>query len=175
MFAVLGLMGNPFLILIAVFIFMAAAGEARYVQARELTRGRAVTDAMITPFEALGVMSTADDAAALLLRTTQQEFPVLDGASRLRGVLTRQAIIAALRDDGGARPVLEMMTTDVAMIAPDTPLDIAVERLQRSPARFVGVVDAEGKLVGYVTPESIGALIKIRSSREKRSPGWLRG
>ena len=99
-FAFLGLMGNPLLILIAVFIFLAAAGEAGYVQVRELTRGRPVTDAMITSFEALGVMSTVDDAAALLQRTTQQEFPVLDGASRLRGVVTRQAIIDALQGRG---------------------------------------------------------------------------
>ncbi len=101
-FAALGFMGNPLLILIAVFIFLAAGGEAGFVKARELMRGRPVTEAMITSFEALGVMSTADDAAALLLRTTQQEFPVLDGASRLRGVVTRQAINDALRAGGGA-------------------------------------------------------------------------
>ncbi len=40
-FAFLGLMGNPLLILIAAFIFLAAAGEAGYVQVRELTRGTA--------------------------------------------------------------------------------------------------------------------------------------
>ena len=34
----LGLFGNPLLVLVAVFIFLAASGEAGYVQAREYTR-----------------------------------------------------------------------------------------------------------------------------------------
>jgi Zn-dependent protease len=100
-FAILGFMGNPVLVVIAIFIFLAARGEAGYAQFRELTRGRHVADAMITSFQSLGVMATADDAAQLLLQTTQQEFPVLDGASRLRGVVTRKAIIEALKNDGG--------------------------------------------------------------------------
>lgn len=36
---ILGLFGNPLLILVAVFIFLAASGEARFVQERDLTRG----------------------------------------------------------------------------------------------------------------------------------------
>ena len=47
-FAFLGLMGNPLLMLIAVFIFLAASGEAGYVQAREYTRGYLASHAMIT-------------------------------------------------------------------------------------------------------------------------------
>jgi Zn-dependent protease len=175
-FAFLGLMGNPLLILIAAFIFLAAAGEAGYVQVRELTRGRLVTDAMITSFEALGVMSTVDDAAALLLRTTQQEFPVLDGASHLRGVVTRQAIIDALKTEGGgATPVLEVMATDVPTLPYSAHLDTGVGLMQRSRAPMVGVVDASGKFAGYITRENISELMMIRTSREERSAGWLRG
>lgn len=174
-FAILGFMGNPLLVLIAIFIFLSAAGEAGYVEVREATRGRRVTEAMITAFEPLGVMSTADDAAALLLRTTQQEFPVLDGASRLRGVVTHKAIIEALRDKGGATPVLQMMVADVPVVAQGEDLAAAAALLQQSSAHWVGVVDAAGRLVGYLTPESLSELLILRSSREKRPAGWLRG
>ncbi len=68
-----------------------------------------------------------------------------------------------------------MMATGVPMVAQNSALDRAVGLLQQSRARFVGVVDAGGKLIGYLTPESVSELIKIRSSREKQSPGWLRG
>src|SRR5262245_6903683 len=50
-FALLGLLGNPLLILIAVFIFLAASGEAGYVEAREYTRGYLASHAMITSFQ----------------------------------------------------------------------------------------------------------------------------
>ncbi len=174
-FAFLGFMGNPLLILIAIFIFLAAAGESNYVQVRELARGRPATDAMVTSFEALGVMASVDDAAALLPRTTQQVFPVLDGASRLRGVVTRQTIIDALQGDGGETPVLEIMAGDVPTVPQTAALDGALGLMPRSGARCVGVVDGSGKLVGYITPESIAGLMTIRSSREKRRTGWLRG
>ena len=105
--AIVGLMGNPLLVLIAVFIFLAASGEAGYVQMRDYTRGYLASHAMITKFQTLGPQSTADDAAQLLLRTTQKEFPVVDGAGTLRGILTHEALIAALahdrRGDAGAR------------------------------------------------------------------------
>jgi CBS domain-containing protein len=166
-FAILGFMGSPLLVLIAIFIFLAAAGEAGYVEVREASRGRRVTEAMITVFEPLGVMSTADDAAALLLRTTQQEFPVLDGASRLRGVVTRKAIIETLRDKGGATPVLELMAADVPVVPQSEDLSAAAALLQQSSAHWVGVVNAAGRLVGYLTPESLSELLILRSSRQK--------
>jgi Zn-dependent protease/CBS domain-containing protein len=174
-FAVIGLMGNPLLVLIAVFIFLAAAGESNYVQVRDLARGRPVTDAMVTSFEALGVMASVDDAAALLQRTTQHVFPVLDGASRLRGVVTRKAIIDALQRDGGATPVLEIMAGAVPTVPQTASLDSALTLMPRSGVRCVGVVDASGRLVGTITPESISELMTIRSSRARRRGGWLRG
>ena len=165
-FALLGLIGpNPMLILIAVFIFLAASGEAGYVQAREYTRGYLASHAMITAYQTLGPSAVADDAAALLLRTTQQEFPVVDGAGVMRGVLTRDALITALQKSGGTTPVLEIMGRDIPTVPENACLDNVFERLQRSAARLVGVVDPSGRLVGYITAENLSELIMIQSSR----------
>jgi Zn-dependent protease/CBS domain-containing protein len=165
-FALLGLLGpNPMLILIAVFIFLAASGEAGYVQAREYTRGYLASHAMITAYQTLGPSAVADDATALLLRTTQQEFPVVDGAGVMRGILTRDALISALQKSGGTTPVLEIMDRDIPMVPENACLDNVFERLQRSAARLVGVVDPSGRLVGYITAENLSELIMIQSSR----------
>lgn len=169
MFAILGLMGNPLLVLIGLFIFLAARGEAGYAKLRELTRGRPVTDAMITSFQSLGVMATADDAAQLLLQTTQVEFPVLDGASRLRGVVTRKAIVDAMKKDGGATPVLEIMTTDVPTVPQDGDLEQAFALLRKTSAQCVGVVDSSGRFVGYITSRNVNELVMIRSSSGHRA------
>ena len=138
LFALLGLLGNPLLILVAVFIFLAASGEAGYVQMREYTRGYLASHAMITNFQTLSPNSTIDDAAGLLLRTTQQEIPVLDGAGALRGVLTREALIAALQNKGGATPVIEAMDTGVPTVPENACLDNIFQMLQgsrRQPGR----------------------------------------
>ncbi len=168
-FAFLGLLGNPLLVLVAVFIFLAASGEAGVVQAREYTRGYLASHAMITSFEPLGPLSTADDAAALLLRTTQQEFPVVDGAGSLRGVLTRAALITALRDKGGATPVIDIMDREVPTVPENACLDNVFQLLQKSRARVIAVVDPRQRFVGYITPENLSELIMIQSSRSARA------
>jgi len=166
LFALLGLVaGNPLLVLVAVFIFLAASGEAGYVQAREYTRGYLAAHAMITSFETLGPGSTADDAAALILRTTQQELPVVDGAGVMRGMLTRDALIRALQQSGGATPVLDIMDRQIPTVPENACLDNVFERVQRSAARAVGVIDPAGRLVGYITAENLSELIMIQSSR----------
>jgi CBS domain-containing protein len=169
LFGFLGLLGNPFLVLVAVFIFLAASAEAGYVQVRDLTRGYLASDAMITQFQSLSPMATADDAATLLLRTTQQEFPILDGGQRLRGVLTRKALIEALKERGGETPVLEIMMSDVPTVPANGCLEGIYPTLQRAPSGIVGVVDAQQKFVGYITLENLSEMVMIRSSRALRS------
>lgn len=164
------LIGHPILILIAAFIFLAASGEAGYVQAREYTRGYLASHAMITKFQALGPSAIADDAAGLLLRTTQQEFPVVDGAGGLRGVLTRDALIAALQKTGGTTPVLDIMERDIPTVPENACLDHVFQRLQRAGTRLVGVVDPQQRLVGYITAENLSELIMIQSSRASGPP-----
>lgn len=170
LFAFLGLMGNPMLILIAVFIFLAASGEAGYVQAREYTRGYLASHAMITTFQSLSPASSVDDAAALLLRTTQQEFPVLDAGGHLQGVLTREAMISALQGSGGTTPVVDVMNKDVPTVPENACLDNVFQSVQRSGPRMVGVTDPGGRLVGYITAENLSELIMIQSSRAGRAP-----
>ncbi|MDZ4791417.1 MAG: site-2 protease family protein [Hyphomicrobiales bacterium] len=167
----IGLFGNPLLILVAAFIFLAAAGEASYVQTRDITRNRRAIDAAVTTFEPLGPMSSIDDAAALLLQTTQQEFPVLDDASRFRGVVTRKSIIDGLREKGGAAPALEIMTGDIPTVFTYEPLEAAMQRLQETRAPCIGVLDSgDGRLVGYINSENLGELMMVEASRNARLP-----
>ena len=164
-FGFIGLFGNPLLILVAAFIFLAASGEAGYVQAREYTRGYLARHSMITSFQSLTPLATADDAAALLLRTTQQEFPVVDGAGTLRGVLTRDALISALQRTGGQTPVIEIMQRDVPTVAENACVENILRLLQGTRQRTVGVLDGQGRFVGYITADNLAELIMIESSR----------
>ncbi|MFG1360269.1 site-2 protease family protein [Xanthobacter pseudotagetidis] len=157
----LGIFGNPMLIVIAVFVFLAASGEAGQAQLKEASRGHLVQDAMITHFETLGPQSTVDDAAEALIRSTQKEFPVVDGGGRLRGVLTRDAMIRALKDQGPQTPVIEVMQADVPTVDARAKLDTALKLITEAQAPAVGVLDGGGRLVGLLTPENVGELMMI--------------
>jgi Zn-dependent protease/CBS domain-containing protein len=172
MFAVLGIFYNPMLIVIALFIFLAASGEAAQAQLRAVAQGTLVSDAMITKFEALGTAATVNDAADALIRTTQTEFPIVDGAGRLRGVLTRDAMIKALKERGPDTPVLEVMQTDIPTVRARSKLETALRSLM-AKRPVVGVTDGEDRLVGLLTLENLGEMIMVQSARPEAPRGPL--
>lgn len=170
-FGFVGLVGgNPLLIFIAIFVYLAATAEAQMVGLQDISRNVGVSDAMITRFETLGPQASVGDAARLLLQTTQHEFPVVDGAGKLRGFITRNAMIGALSKSGAGTPVLEAIEGIPATVPVGTRLETALKLMEgRAPA--VGVVDRDGRLVGYVTSENIGELMMVKDAGLGFKPG----
>lgn len=167
-FGLLGLLGgNPLLVFVALFVWLGAAAESQAVQMRELTRGMMAGDAAVTRFETLPVTARIEDAVQLLLRSEQTDFPVVDGGGRLRGVLTRSDMIRALRETGPDTPVLEAMAREVATVPHRAPLEGALAAMQQATGP-VGVLDAEGRLVGLITQENLGEMLMVESARAHR-------
>lgn len=166
----LGLFWNPLLIFIALFVYLGASSEAHAVQIREASRGILVRDAMITRFESLSPNGRVEDAVECLIRTTQHEFPVVDGAGRLRGVLTRDDMIRVLRESGPDTSVLDAMRSDIPVVDQRRSLDEALRLMQEKRLPAVGAADAEGRLVGLVTPENIGEMMMVHAVRPDRHP-----
>jgi stage IV sporulation protein FB len=163
-FGFVGLIGgNPLLIFIAIFVYLAATAEAQMVGLQDVSRNLGVTDAMITKFEVLQPQATVADAVRLLLETTQREFPVVDGAGKLRGFITRNAMVEALSKSGPGTPVIEVMKTDVPTVPIRARLEAALKRMQEG-APAVGVIGPNGNLVGYVTSENIGELMMVKDA-----------
>jgi len=119
---------------------------------------------MVTHFERLGRDSRVADAVECLIRTTQHEFPVCDGDGRLQGVLTRDAMIRALKEQGPDTAVVEVMDTDIPEVRDRGNLEDATRLLQEKNRPAVGVVDREGRLVGLVTRETIGELMMLEAA-----------
>jgi len=155
LFALLGLSsGNIILVLIAGFVFFAASSETGAVRIDAAMRGLAAADVMITRFEVLPANASLGDAADALIRTTQSEFPVIDGSGRLRGMLTRKQIVAGLNEAGRDARVLGYIQADIPVVGPAHALDGILSRsLLDAPA--VAVVDRSGQLVGYITVENL--------------------
>lgn len=167
-FGFLGLTwGSPILVLIAIFVFVAAGAESADVGLRDMARHMRARDAMITQFEALQPADTLQVASNAVIRTTQHEFPVMDAGGGLRGFLTRNALFAALAEGNRMRPVADTMTEGIPTVPLAAPLDAALDALQDSGAPAVAVTEPSGRMVGYITRENIGELMVI-SGRERR-------
>lgn len=153
--------GNFILILIAVFIYLAATAESETTGLMEMARRMPVDRAMIRAFEALAPGATIDHAADALLRTTQKEFPVVDADERLIGALSREQMIHALRASGSGTPVVDVMTRQVPTVRRGTRLDQAIRELQGTQAPLVGVVSESGRLDGYLSQENLMELMLL--------------
>lgn len=155
-FGFLGLAGgNPWLVLIAVFIFFAAGAESSDTTLHDRAKGAMARDAMITTYEALSPDDTVDTAAQAVLHSTQAEFPVIGPDGRLVGILTRASIIAEVQADQRTARVNSAMITDIPGVQLTTPMEAVLRAMQSSPPG-VAVTDRTGHFVGYITRENIG-------------------
>ena len=162
------LYANAILIFIAVFVYLAAASEAHLVSVRAMSRGIPVSAAMMTQFAVLSPHAHIDEAVETLLRTSQGEFPVVDAGGRLVGLLGRDGLVRALKQLGPDARVSDAMVTNVPTIGSRHTLDEAFRLLQAKSAPAVGVLDAEGRLAGLITSETIGEMLMVREAAPTR-------
>jgi Zn-dependent protease/CBS domain-containing protein len=160
----IGLFYNPLLIFIAIFVYLAAASEAHMVGLRAMARGVPVSAAMLTQFASLKPTARIDEAVETLLHTSQSEFPVVDESGRLVGLLGRGDIVRALKARGPDARVGEAMATDIPTIGHRQCLDEAFRLLQDKSAPAVGVVDAQGRLIGLITASTVGEMLMVRDA-----------
>jgi Zn-dependent protease/CBS domain-containing protein len=171
-----GLLYNPLLIFIAIFVYLAAASEAHLVAIRAMSRGVPVSMAMMTQFATLTPEAHVDEAVQTLLRTSQGEFPVVDSAGKPVGVLGRGDLIRALKQLGPDARVAQAMSATVPTIGQRRCLDEAFRMLQEKSAPAVAVVDGTGRLVGLVTSETVGEMMMLHEALPKgaRLGPWTR-
>jgi Zn-dependent protease/CBS domain-containing protein len=155
---------NPMLIVVAFFVFMAAANEAGAVQLQSVTRGLSVAAAMVTDFRSLPRNASLGEASEMLLHSSQHEFPVIDPDGTLRGIFTRSELVSALRESGPEGSVLGVMREGFPIVHPRTPFDEGFRLMQQSGTSVLPVTDEEGRLVGLFTMENIGEILMVRTA-----------
>lgn len=167
-FALLGLVLSPMLLVIAGFIYLAAEAEARDVEARTAGLGLTAASMMLTDFRTLPVHATLADAVALLLAGEQREFPIVDNDQRLLGLLTRDHLIRGLSASGPATAVGTVMAPLTEGVHPDTPFPVALARLRAAALTALPVVTPGRVVVGLITLDNLTDLILVRSTLATR-------
>ena len=168
LFGFVGLFANPFLVFIALFVWLGAAEEAALVQMRAALGGIPIDRAMITGFRTLAPQDPLTRAVGHVLSGFQQDFPAVED-SRVAGVLTQQDLLAALAQHGEGGRVGDVMQRQFEMADPREMLAGALARLQRGGCHTLPVVH-KGELVGLVTMDNLSGLLMIQEAlRQVRS------
>jgi Zn-dependent protease/predicted transcriptional regulator len=159
----IGLFSNPFLLFIAFFVYIGASQEASMVQMKNSVSGIPVTRAMLTDFKTLSPRDNLAQVVGLILSGSQHDFPVVDAAGRVAGVLERDAFMLALTQHGQSAPVMEFIRRDLPEVDSYEMLEMALMRLQESGSKTLPVTHG-GQLVGLVTAENVTEYLMIRSA-----------
>jgi Zn-dependent protease/CBS domain-containing protein len=161
-FGVVGLLYNPFLVLIALFVWVSAAAESADLHQRSALSGVAVNRLMIRDVRTLTAKDTLNDALRYVLGGFQQDFPVVDGG-KVVGVLTRAALLGGLAKAGADAPVVAAMETSFQTASPEEPVNQALARLRESRCRALPVV-SDDKLCGLLTADNVAEFVLIETA-----------
>ena len=166
-FGFVGLFANPFLVLIAIFIWIGASQEAAATDMKAAIGDLPVCEAMLTDFRTLSTEDPLHTATRLLLEGSQQDFPVLDADGRVVGVLPRTRLFEFLREKGEWSRVDEAMLRDFHPLHPEQRLDAVFAK--NGFGNTVAPVIEHGRLIGLLTAENIGELLMIRTASKHTS------
>lgn len=158
LFVVAGVLsGNWTLLFVALFVFLAARGEAAMARQRVAFDGMKVGDVMQRQFYTVDSHAPLSDAAQTLLFTPQEDFPVVSG-SQLLGMISRNEVLRQMAAGRGHFRVADFMRRDVPTFDQGTPLEASLARMQAEQIP-TAPVSRSGVLVGLLSARSIPATV----------------
>lgn len=162
-FGITGLFGpNPFLLLIAFFVYLGADAEAQHVRTQTLLGDSRARDAMMTHFHVLSSRETFANAVEELLRGAQQDFPVIDDG-QFRGLLRRQDLVNGLREHSRDESIAAAVMVMSERVDEEMPVQEAIELMRKLDCKSLPVFRGDG-IVGLLSLENISELMMIRAA-----------
>lgn len=164
-FGIVGFLYNPFLIFIAIFVFLGAQAEAGLAELQSALQGLSVRDGMMTRYRTLATDDPLSRAVHELLAGSQQDFPVVEG-NRPIGILRRNDLVKALSEGRLNAAVGTAMCRECEAVAETDSLRRVVEWMQTRQCSSVPVVRDDG-IVGLLTLENVNEMMLINSALDE--------
>jgi len=161
---------QPFLLLIAAFVWFGAAHEAQHARMRDALDGVTVADVMRRDFRTLAPAADVGRAVDLTFAGSQRDFPVVE-EGRVLGLLGRRDLVDAVSRRRTADPVDRVMRRGFATAEATELVDRALARLRDAGLEAVPVLDASGRLVGLFTLDNVGEFIRLRDAATADTDG----
>ncbi|ULC57887.1 site-2 protease family protein [Flaviramulus sp. BrNp1-15] len=157
-FLLLGLLYNPFLIIIALFIFLGAYGENQIVQHLALLKGHNVEDAMIINITTFSPEDPIDVVVNKIISGTETNFVVVKD-HKIEGILYHKNII-----DNANKNVLvkDIMDTAFKTVKHTDDLKEIYNIVFAEEKSFIPVLNQE-KLVGVIDATNLNEYILLQA------------
>ncbi len=165
---------QPFLIIIAVFVYIMAKEEERATVITANLEGVTVRQVMADVVQVVHPDTSVQQLMDVMLTTRSKGYPVVDNG--LVGMVTLSDTNKVPKNEAHLRKVRDIMTVDVVTAAPELPAAEAIKIMAQRDISRLPVVDFSGRLVGIVTKKDFLKMVEIVEARKKVSvwgrPGW---
>jgi Zn-dependent protease len=160
-FGFIGLFTNPFLVFIALFVWIGAQNEAKTVQMNSALEGIPVSRTMMTNFEVLSPEDTLSKVIDYVLNSDQKHFPVV-AEGKVVGIVSETGLLEGLRKNGEETLVVDVMDKGFKTADSHEMLETAFARLRECTCHTLPILH-NSELVGLVTMDNIGEFLRIQS------------
>jgi len=155
---------SPWLIMGGFFIFIGAQLEDQGVVFQSVVETVRMRDVMLTEFSTMSPSDTLSDALYKAIHSLQDEFPVVRGAN-LVGVVSRQGILQALRNDGNGY-VQSIMSRSFQVAEPEDSLGLMIRRIAGGRMSLVPIAE-RGRIVGIVTWQNLSSSMGLLAEHRR--------
>lgn len=158
LFLLLGLLFNPFLIIIALFVFLGAYGENQMVQHLALLKGHSVEEAMLTNISTFKPDDSIDLVVNKIISGTENNFVVIEN-HQIMGILYHKDII-----ENSNKNVLvkDIMDTTFNTVKNTASLSKVYDVIFSEKKPFVPVLKEE-KLIGVIDATNLNEYILLQA------------
>jgi CBS domain-containing protein/Zn-dependent protease len=147
------LLHSPWLIIAGFFIMIGAQIEDQGVFFQSVVDTVRMREVMLTDFATLSPSDTLADALGRCVHSLQEDFPVVRGPE-LVGIVSRQRIVDALRNDGNGY-VQSVMSRAFQVARPEDTLGATIRRLTAGRGLSLIPVTESGRVVGIVSVQNL--------------------
>jgi len=152
--------GHIFLIIIAVFIYMAATGEGFQVALQETIKEYRVRDILSENFVYVNPDTPLSKILELTFHTHQEDYPVME-EGRVEGVVTRKEIIRAVHENRDDITAERLMRRDIPYVKINDRLH-DVQKVMGKFSTHAVIVKKKDEVVGIITLEDINRVYVMK-------------
>jgi CBS domain-containing protein len=160
------LVHDYWLSLAGLFIMVGAQIEDQGVFFQSVVDTVRMREVMLTDFATLSPSDTLADALYRCVHSLQEEFPVVRGP-QLVGIVSRQRIVDALRDEGNNNSVQSIMSRAFQVARPEDTLGTTIRRLTAGHGLALIPVTEGGRVVGIVSVQNLMSSMSLLAEQRR--------
>jgi CBS domain-containing protein len=168
--ALIVMVGGMFLhsywmIIAGFFIMIGAQIEDQGVFFQSVVDTVCMREVMLTDFATLSPSDTLADALARCIHSLQEDFPVVRGP-QLVGIISRQRIVDALRNDGNGY-VQSVMSRAFQVARPEDTLGTTIRRIQTGRGLSLIPIADSGRVIGIVSVQNLMSSMSLLAEQRR--------